>query len=182
MVLCETMTTVIFPLFCFVGLIVMCLLLSLFQGCSPTTKSKLPGLISILDSTVSLSLRFQQKTSFVVRPAAPDEICIHLVRWILELVDFDLSFVGSSSVGGISGQCAGNYSSPTFKLVLAKIRNFVQWRKKKSCLPWVMCSSPFQNDPNKQTNMPADGTVHELTSNVSVQRNMNWHCPLTALR
>ena len=26
----------------------------------------------------------------------------------------------------------------------------------------------LQNDPNKQTNMPTDGTVHELTSNVSI--------------
>ena len=41
-------------------------------------------------------------------------------------------------------------------------------------LDWSMFI--LQNDPNKQTNMPTDGTVHELTSNVST-----WHFQQTPI-
>ena len=31
---------------------------------------------------------------------------------------------------------------------------------------WLLCRGLMQNDPDKQSYMPKDGTVHELTSNV----------------
>ena len=34
----------------------------------------------------------------------------------------------------------------------------------------------FWNDPDKEYNMPKDGTVHELTSNVSVLEQFHSHC------
>ena len=34
----------------------------------------------------------------------------------------------------------------------------------------------FWNDPDKEYNMPKDGTVHELTSNVSVLEQFNSQC------
>lgn len=37
---------------------------------------------------------------------------------------------------------------------------------------------PPQNDPDKEYNMPKDGTVHELTSNVSAACGRpGWGCP-----
>ena len=207
-----------------------------FQGCSPTTKSRLTNLIGTLDSTVSTTFHH---IYFIVRS---DVLCINMYKicpqrfpkamkndssfyllnicreqrrlrslWIVSGCVNLSSFycrikcwIGSTTIDREAGLRRWQIITKTYLERPFRIKNF-KWRVgvhlysgSRCVLKFhrIQCTSDegrcpaflwlkrvkllhfdalsligqcffLQNDPNKQTNMPTDGTVHELTSNVS---------------